>query len=175
MDSVASSQRTTITNVVGDERQDSIETEAQPDNNEEDTPPILTEKTFEPLEPSSVKKKKKLSHSEERLQLLRDIAQRGKTTPTQLDETDLFFSSMAQIVKKLPRHEQIQLRMQIGSLVGNAELRSISNDSNQQFIISPMGSTTPDVSTDASEILSSASNERRFFSVNDKGDILLNM
>lgn len=66
------------------------------------------------------------------MQLLKEIVQR-KATPSQneLDETDLFFNSMAKIVKKLPRYEQVHLRMQISSLVGNAELRNISNESRQ--------------------------------------------
>ena len=34
---------------------------------------------------------------------------------------------MAKIVKKLPLHEQIKLRMEISSLVGNAELRNITH------------------------------------------------
>jgi len=67
------------------------------------------------------KKKIKLTHSEERLKLLKQIAERNSTpAQNELDETDLFFNSMAKIVKKLPRYEQVQLRMQISSLVGNA-------------------------------------------------------
>lgn len=77
------------------------------------------------------KKKIKLTHSEERLQLLKQIAERNSTSANELDEIDLFFNSMAKIVKKLPRYEQVQLRMQISSLVGNAELKSILGDSRQ--------------------------------------------
>ncbi|XP_063832100.1 uncharacterized protein LOC135081298 [Ostrinia nubilalis] len=51
------------------------------------------------------------------------------TNSNEPDENDLFFSSMAKIVKKLSRYEQAQLRMQIGTLVGNAELRCIENES----------------------------------------------
>lgn len=78
------------------------------------------------------KKKIKLTHSEERLKILKQIAERNSTpAQNELDETDLFFNSMAKIVKKLPRYEQAQLRMQISSLVGNAELKSILSDSKQ--------------------------------------------
>jgi len=78
------------------------------------------------------KKKIKSTHSEERLQLLKQIAERNSIpAQNELDETDLFFNSMAKIVKKLPRYEQVQLRMQISSLVGNAELKSILSDSRQ--------------------------------------------
>ncbi|CAF4956656.1 unnamed protein product [Pieris macdunnoughi] len=78
------------------------------------------------------KKKIKLTHSEERLQILKQITKRNSTpAQNELDETDLFFNSIAKIVKKLPRYEQVQLRMQISSLVGNAELESILNDSRQ--------------------------------------------
>nr|XP_034836204.1 uncharacterized protein LOC117992588 [Maniola hyperantus] len=54
-----------------------------------------------------------------------------KPLEDELDENDLFFSSMAKIVKKLPRYEQVHLRMQIGSIVGNAELSHISKESPQ--------------------------------------------
>ncbi|XP_063585206.1 uncharacterized protein LOC134762592 [Penaeus indicus] len=72
-------------------------------------------------------KEKKTSRVEERLNLLKEIAKRNDNrSDKELDETDLFFSSMAKIVKKLPLHEQIKLRMEISSLVGNAELRNIT-------------------------------------------------
>jgi hypothetical protein len=41
----------------------------------------------------------------------------------------IFFMSMAKIVKKLPRYEQAQLRMEISMLVGNAELQHFSTQS----------------------------------------------
>lgn len=78
------------------------------------------------------KKRKNISHDQECLSLLKQIAQRKPFTQNKSDETDLFFSSMAKIVKRLPRYEQAQLRMQIGSLVGNAELRHISKDSSRR-------------------------------------------
>ncbi|XP_045779087.1 uncharacterized protein LOC123876772 [Maniola jurtina] len=73
------------------------------------------------------KKRKYTFNAQERLNFYKRIAQR-KPTLDELDENDLFFSSMAKIVKKLPRSEQAYLRMQIGSIVGNAELRHISNE-----------------------------------------------
>lgn len=76
-------------------------------------------------------KRKNNSHAQERLNLLKQIANRKPSPQIELDETDLIFSSMAKIFKKLPRYEQVQLRMQIGSLIGNAELRHISIDSPQ--------------------------------------------
>ncbi|XP_063386298.1 uncharacterized protein LOC134672333 [Cydia fagiglandana] len=44
------------------------------------------------------------------------------------DETDHFFASMAKIAKKLPRRDQVMLRMQIATMVGNAELKQMEND-----------------------------------------------
>lgn len=52
------------------------------------------------------KKKIKLTHSEERLQLLKQIAERNSTpAQNELDETVLFFNSMATILMKLSRYE----------------------------------------------------------------------
>lgn len=90
-------------------------------------------------EDGNIKSKMKRKNKE-RLNLLKQIVNRKPSPQNELDETDLFFSSMAKIVKKLPRYEQAQLRMQIGSLVGNAELRYISIDSAP--INSPMPSTS---------------------------------
>ncbi|XP_061720609.1 uncharacterized protein LOC133527568 [Cydia pomonella] len=44
------------------------------------------------------------------------------------DETDHFFASMAKIAKKLPRRDQVMLRMQIATMVGNAELKQMENE-----------------------------------------------
>lgn len=151
LDSLPSSQKhNTITNVVGDEvRFDESEFM---ENSHADLEEIITQvdETEEKMtiinsnEDSNKKidgkkdnimrdkKKIKLTHSEERLQLLKQIAERNSTpAQNELDETDLFFNSIAKIVKKLPRYEQVQLRMQISSLVGNAELKSILGDSRQ--------------------------------------------
>lgn len=91
----------------------------------------------------SDKKRKHNAHSQERLNLLEQIANRN-SNQSGLDEIDLFFASMAKIVKKLPPYEQVQLRLQIGSLFGNAELRQISNNSPQDSALSPRPSTTTD-------------------------------
>ncbi|CAH1106828.1 unnamed protein product [Psylliodes chrysocephalus] len=72
---------------------------------------------------ASSKTPKRLKHaetSEERLKLLKKIAE--KHNNEEQDETDLFFVSMAKIVKKLPEREQVYLRLQIGTMVGNAQL-----------------------------------------------------
>lgn len=67
----------------------------------------------------------RIKNSEDELQLFKQIAQQQPLprVPNEEDETDLFFTSMAKIVKKLPPYERIQLRMKIGTLVGNAELK----------------------------------------------------
>ena len=73
----------------------------------------------------SLNKRMKSTHTEERLQLLEQTAPCKRNSEDQLDETDHFFMSMAKIVKKLSRYEQTKLRMDISTLVGNAELRQI--------------------------------------------------
>lgn len=115
----------------------------------------------------SDKKRKHNSNGQERLNLLKQIANRNRTQ-SELDENDLFFGSMAKIVKRLPPYEQVQLRLQIGSLVGNAELRQISNNSPQDrsprpstnhsdyytnFVPSPMSTNTTQSSTSGSLIV----------------------
>lgn len=149
LDSLPSSQRlNTITNVVRDEvRFDESEFMENSHAELEENIPQIDEReenmTINSNEDNNKKmdgkkdnimrdkKKIKLTHSEERLQLLKQIAERNSTPANELDEIDLFFNSMAKIVKKLPRYEQVQLRMQISSLVGNAELKSILGDSRQ--------------------------------------------
>ena len=84
--------------------------------------------------PSTPQKCRKRKSSDERLQLLKKIAERQPTPAVaEKDETELFFCSMAKIVKKLPPYDQAQLRMHIGTLVGNAELKYLE----QQSLISP--------------------------------------
>ncbi|KAL4112856.1 hypothetical protein QTP88_016576 [Uroleucon formosanum] len=160
LDSLPSSQRlNTITNVVGDEvrfdesefmensHADLEENITQIDergenmaiiNSNEDNNKKMNGKKDNIMRD---KKKIKLTHSEERLQILKQIAERNSTPANELDEIDLFFNSMAKIVKKLPRYEQVQLRMQISSLVGNAELKSILGDSRQTFSSTEPSST----------------------------------
>jgi hypothetical protein len=78
----------------------------------------------------SAKKRKLSSTAEARLQLLQvqDIARRSQHVPEPQDETDLYFASMAKIVKKLPLQEQVRLRLEIGNLIGNAELAFYSQN-----------------------------------------------
>lgn len=47
------------------------------------------------------------------------------------DETDLFFAAMAQCVKKLPPGERAKLRIQIGSIVGSAEIEYYKKHTNK--------------------------------------------
>jgi hypothetical protein len=70
----------------------------------------------------STKKRKLSSTAEARLQLLQDTARRSQRVPEPQDDTDLYFASTAKIVKKLPLQEQVRLRLEIGNLIGNAEL-----------------------------------------------------
>ena len=58
------------------------------------------------------------------MNLLKKIAE--KDSKVEEDETDLFFACMSKIVKKLPEKERVYIRLQIGTLVGNAELRFLS-------------------------------------------------
>ncbi|XP_047023041.1 uncharacterized protein LOC124632303 [Helicoverpa zea] len=159
LDSLPSSQRGSITNVVDENIGDSsVKMENTHDISEgiqtpEDGTKIMenthnSEETLsntqgkedihkENKAKSSDKKRKHIhTHSQERLNLLKKIVDRNYTQ-SGLDENDLFFGSMAKIVKRLPPYEQVQLRLQIGSLVGNAELRQISIKSPQDCALSP--------------------------------------
>lgn len=114
LDSLPSSQKlNTITNVVGDEVKDRLDESEFMVNTHDD----LEENTINNNEDINKKidgrkdnimrdkKKIKLTHSEERLQLLKQIAERNLTpAQNELDETDLFFNPMAKIIKKLPRY-----------------------------------------------------------------------
>lgn len=65
--------------------------------------------------------------ADERFKILKQIAERqDKKNMEKQDENDLFFGSMAKITKKLPKIVQARLRMQIGNLVGNAEIEHLS-------------------------------------------------
>jgi hypothetical protein len=95
----------------------------------------------------SAKKRKLSSTAEARLQLLQvqDIARtsRSQHVPESQDETDLYFASMAKIVKKLPLQEQVRLRLEIGNLIGNAELAFYSQNN---YLPSPGPSTSSEES-----------------------------
>ncbi|KAF5277456.1 hypothetical protein FQR65_LT15986 [Abscondita terminalis] len=94
----------------------------------------------------SASKRKSSSTSEARLHLLQDIARRTQRAAETQDETDLYFASMAKIVKKLPLQEQIRLRLQIGTLIGNAELtfynQTNTSTRNTYYVPSPELSTS---------------------------------
>ncbi|PNF26363.1 hypothetical protein B7P43_G01770 [Cryptotermes secundus] len=142
-------KKSTVTNVVGDENSkgiitETVATEEDTQVNSEESDITQHEELLEEGEMENIcnerrqnldnaqppKKRKRSSQSEERLQLLKQIAQRHVTSPeNQFDETDHFFMSMAKTVKKLPRYEQAQLRMEISTLVGNAELQHFSTQS----------------------------------------------
>jgi hypothetical protein len=91
----------------------------------------------------SAKKRKLSSTAEARLQLLQDIARRSQRVPEPQDETDLYFASMAKLVKKLPLQEQVRLRLEIGNLIGNAELAFYSQNN---YLPSPGPSTSTEES-----------------------------
>ncbi|KAF6207094.1 hypothetical protein GE061_018333 [Apolygus lucorum] len=80
-----------------------------------------------PLSIPQPKKQRKTSLSEERMQILKQIAAKN-SSPYEMDENDLFFSSMAKSVKRLPPPEQARIRMEVGQLVGSAEVAHFSRD-----------------------------------------------
>ncbi|KAF6209807.1 hypothetical protein GE061_015558 [Apolygus lucorum] len=84
-----------------------------------------------PLSIPQPKKQRKTSLSEERMQILKQIAAKN-SSPNEMDENDLFFSSMAKSVKKLPPPEQARIRMEVGQLVGSAEVAHFSRVSSEQ-------------------------------------------
>lgn len=70
----------------------------------------------------------KSKNSDERIKLLREIAGRNRQPAIGLEQdvNDLFFASMAKMVKKLPEIQQARLRMQISNIVANAEIEFLS-------------------------------------------------
>ncbi|GFY29168.1 hypothetical protein TNCV_4722961 [Trichonephila clavipes] len=82
-------------------------------------------------------KKKKITHSEERFKLLKQIAERKVAPQNEQDEADLFFGSMAKIYKRFPRKEQAELRIQITNLISNAELKMIKSDASLTSLLNP--------------------------------------
>lgn len=87
-------------------------------------------------ETPKAKKRKNTSFANERLLLLKQIAERQNTPQTsnkeEHDETDDFFASMAKIVKKMPSIERAHLRMEVGQLIGKAELRYLNQQKNAE-------------------------------------------
>lgn len=212
MDSLPSSQRRTITNIVDETQGDSSviienthDDNKQTQNREDgsiiienthsnsektqcDTQEILFDNDYNKKDcnAKSNKKRKNNAHAQERLNLLKQIANRNSTQNV-LDETDLFFSTMAKIVKKLPRYEQAQLRMQIGLLVGNAELRHISNNSPQRsprpstndsdyyenFVHTPMSTTTTMSANDHAQNVAPSPQGTRLITMDEEGQVYL--
>ncbi|GFW90580.1 hypothetical protein TNCV_566181 [Trichonephila clavipes] len=127
LDSFAASQKPTTTNV-GSSQCLSDVTQLSPTEPDIDTGPgIITPEILDPdsnddfgkmekdkFQSMPPPKKKKLTHSEERLKLLKQIAERKVAPQNEPDEADLFFfGSMAKIYKRFPRKEQAELRIQI--------------------------------------------------------------
>ena len=149
MDSIPSSQRNTVTNIIEDslvtrENQSDLMKEIEVEkeianSNIDNLQNCNLNKKPEVVDSAKEKKRRKTSYSEERLHLLKQIAKRNSVSfQENLDETDHFFLSMAKIVKKLDRVDQVTLRMEIATLIGNAELKNISNEepshSNPQLV-----------------------------------------
>lgn len=88
--------------------------------------------------PSGPSLKRKYSSSksknfDERMKLLKEIAEKNRKPVIQPEQdiNDLFFASMAKIVKKLPEIQQSKIRMYIGNYVGNAEIEFLSGHTSQ--------------------------------------------
>ncbi|GFU51350.1 uncharacterized protein TNCV_1064231 [Trichonephila clavipes] len=161
LDSFAVSQRTTTTNVGSSQGLSDVTQLSSTEPNFDSGPEILDpdsndyfgkmeEEKFQGTPPP---KKKKLTHSEERFKLLKQIAERKVAPQNEQDETDLFFGSMAKIYKRFPRKEQAELRIQITNLISNAELKMIKSDA------SPVCSTL----RKEGRMLSSKANVSEFF------------
>ncbi|CAH1957195.1 unnamed protein product [Acanthoscelides obtectus] len=105
---------------------------------EASSPEPVTLNSFEPeasiddiQEPD--KKKRKLEVAEERLAILKELAENLRENSTDIkdaNENDLFFAAMSKIVQKLPRSVQAQLRMDVANLIGNAEIKALSSTEN---------------------------------------------
>ncbi|GFQ66716.1 uncharacterized protein TNCT_521251 [Trichonephila clavata] len=140
LDSFATSQRPTTTNVGSSHGLSDVAQLSPTEPNIDTRPEIITPDilehdsndefgTMEKFDSMTPKKKKKLTHSEERLKLLKQIAERKVAPQNEPDEVDLFFGSMAKIFKRFPRKEQAVLRSQITNLISNAEVRIESDAS----------------------------------------------
>ncbi|GFR33724.1 uncharacterized protein TNCT_90631 [Trichonephila clavata] len=139
LDRFASSQRPSTTNMESGSQQgfSDVTQLSHTESDSSTAPEIILEHQLnddfrdnkeDKFESMSPKKRKKLTDSEEQLQLLKEIAQQKAASQNEPDEVDLFFGSMAKIFKRLPRKEQAELRIQITNLISNAELRSLKSD-----------------------------------------------
>lgn len=87
------------------------------------------------------------------------------------DDIDLFFQSLAKTVKKLPKDEQVRLKMSIGNLVFEAELRNISPRSQSQVITVAVPDPSPALSSSASysnETFIQTESEQHYFPHNEE-------
>lgn len=71
------------------------------------------------------KRKVKLNHADERLNLLKELVQHKVTGNNEDLAVDLFYQSIAKTVKGLPLKEQMLLQIEVSKLVGNAVLRTL--------------------------------------------------
>ncbi|GFT15997.1 uncharacterized protein TNCV_3315561 [Trichonephila clavipes] len=136
LDSFAVSQRTTTTNVGSSQGLSDVtqlsstepDFDSGPDILDPDSNDYFGKMEEEKFQGTPPPKKKKLTHSEERFKLLKQIAERKVAPQNEQDEADLFFGSMAKIYKRFPRKEQAELRIQITNLISNAELKMKKSD-----------------------------------------------
>nr|CAI5868532.1 unnamed protein product [Callosobruchus analis] len=147
LDSISSGKRSTLSNIGHSESQESVanstahyseegndmeqqQFELLTADDTSSTIPHIQEAEDKILKTARVTKRKCTTTStsaDERLQILKQIAaKQDEKKMKQDDENDLFFAAMAKITKKLPKVVQAKLRMDIGNLVGNAEIEHIS-------------------------------------------------
>ncbi|XP_050302757.1 uncharacterized protein LOC126740673 [Anthonomus grandis grandis] len=147
LDSISSGKRSTLSNIENSESQESVKNSTalcskESNNIEQQQSELLTvddtssnildipENGAETEKTPKVTKRKcstTYTPADERLKILRQIAERqDQNKMEKQDENDLFFASIAKITSKLPKIVQARLRMQIGNLVGNAEIEHLS-------------------------------------------------
>lgn len=113
LDNVSSTQRGSSSSFAGD---------SSPDHEPQNSIDYPSEDPLNSYgEVKKLGKKRKCKFNQCKQQLLKQARSSSDD-----DENDLFFKSMAKIVKKLPQYDQAQLRVRIGSLVGNAEIQCFS-------------------------------------------------
>ncbi|KAF5302420.1 hypothetical protein FQR65_LT08508 [Abscondita terminalis] len=144
-DSISSGKRSTLSNIEQSEFQESVENRPahcnkEGNNIEQQQSEFLTvdgtssnipdiQETGAEEKPRTTKRKATTTSAfaDERLKILKQIAERqDKKNMEKQDENDLFFESMSKITKKLPKVVQAKLRMEIGNLVGNAEIEYLT-------------------------------------------------
>nr|CAI5833580.1 unnamed protein product [Callosobruchus analis] len=130
------------------------------------TTPHVQEAEDKILKTARVTKRKYTTTStsaDERLQILKQIAaKKDEKKMEQDDENDLFFAAMVKITKKLPK----VVRMDIGNLVGNAEIEHISVLPSHEYGHGPSSgrsSTSYSTPTEASPSLLMAERSETYF------------